>query len=104
MEITLKVEPAAKDRFRLKINENDKQAIEIVNASKVIVEISENKDLIVQPTAIHTYKTYGTLNSSEINEWIQNHNFHNYEKGNPTPLIFEFRTEGSIHCFRFLSN
>lgn len=102
MEIILKVQPSGKNRFRLALTNDDIQKIHPESCSnlkvKLFGEIFEVTDAII------TYKTYGTLNSVEINEWIIENQFSIKREGCICKLIFSFSKEHNVHLYTFYPN
>ena len=92
----------ANGNYRLGIDSYHRRMINQENVKKISVYLSDKPIIITE--AITTYKNHGSLVSSELSEWLKQKGLHNYQRGNPCKLIFEFKDKDHHHIYRLYNN
>lgn len=101
-EIILSVHRINEQNSRLALSTGDINEIQPNTAERLFINL-EGEDVEIV-NGLTTYHRYGTLNSSEIYQWIRDNDYNVYPTNQNTKLIFTVTVNRGIHKYSIYPN
>ncbi|MCX8473983.1 MAG: hypothetical protein ORN85_10095 [Sediminibacterium sp.] len=103
MELILKVQKSY-DNYRLEFTKQDSINIIKLRGAPINLTIPPCRNLTLKSSCGPPNNKGFDLQCKEINQWILSNNFHDYPKGKPTKLIFDYNLMQQVHFLTFIKS